>query len=104
MNFNIRKASKDDLQEVLNLVKELALYENAPEEVTISLEDLEKDGFGDSEPLSVIGERGDSDLIDDYIGKQNSVAGDLSRGHSSDRDPTTDKVVPKRRRLPILND
>lgn len=46
MNFSIRKASKKDLPEVLTLVKELALYENAPEEVTISLKDLEEDGFG----------------------------------------------------------
>jgi GNAT superfamily N-acetyltransferase len=48
MDFNIRKASKNDLPEVLNLVKELAIYENAPEEVTIKLKDLEKDGFGDN--------------------------------------------------------
>ncbi|MDG1477669.1 MAG: GNAT family N-acetyltransferase [Vicingaceae bacterium] len=48
MDFNIRKATKNDLPEVLNLVKELALYENAPEEVTIKLKDLEDDGFGEN--------------------------------------------------------
>ena len=47
MDFNIRKATKNDLSEVFNLIKELALYENAPEEVNITLEKLEKDGFGD---------------------------------------------------------
>ena len=47
MDFNIRKATKNDLPEVFNLIKELALYENAPEEVKITLEKLEKDGFGD---------------------------------------------------------
>jgi len=47
MDFSIRKANKEDLPQVLDLVKELALYEKAPEEVTISLEDLEKDGFGE---------------------------------------------------------
>ena len=46
MNFSIRKATKTDLPEVLLLVKELALYENAPKEVTISLKELENDGFG----------------------------------------------------------
>ena len=46
MDFNIRKAIKTDLPEVLNLLIELALYENAPEEVTIKLADLENDGFG----------------------------------------------------------
>ena len=47
MNISIRKATKKDLPEVLALVKELALYEKAPEEVTITLKELEKDGFGE---------------------------------------------------------
>lgn len=46
MNFNIRRAKKEDLPAVLALIKELALYEKAPEEVTITLKDLETDGFG----------------------------------------------------------
>ena len=50
MDFNIRKATKEDLPQVLDLVKELALYEKAPEEVTITLQELEEDGFG-SNPL-----------------------------------------------------
>ena len=48
MDINIREATKKDLSEVLALVKELALYEKAPDEVTISLQDLETDGFGDN--------------------------------------------------------
>ena len=48
MNISIRPATKNDLPEVLALVKELALYEKAPEEVTITLEELEKDGFGNN--------------------------------------------------------
>jgi len=47
MNITIRDAQKEDLPAVLDLVKELALYEKAPEEVTITLEELEKDGFGE---------------------------------------------------------
>ena len=47
MNVSIRKATKEDLPEVLALVKELALYEKAPNEVTITLQELEKDGFGE---------------------------------------------------------
>jgi len=50
MNISIRKATKNDLPQVLNLVKELALYEKAPEEVTITLQNLEEDGFG-NQPL-----------------------------------------------------
>ncbi|MCB0401119.1 MAG: GNAT family N-acetyltransferase [Flavobacteriales bacterium] len=47
MDFHIRKAQREDLPEVLALVKELALYEKAPHEVTITLEELEQDGFGE---------------------------------------------------------
>ena len=46
MNFEIRKGIESDLEGVLALIKELALYEKAPQEVTISLEQLREDGFG----------------------------------------------------------
>ena len=44
--MKIRKGMKSDLPSVLNLIKELAKYENSLEEVTITLKDLENDGFG----------------------------------------------------------
>jgi GNAT superfamily N-acetyltransferase len=47
MEITIRKATKNDLPEVLNLIKELALFERQPQEVTITLEQLEQDGFGE---------------------------------------------------------
>lgn len=43
----IRKGAKADIPAVLNLIKELALYEKAPEEVTNTIADMEHDGFGD---------------------------------------------------------
>ena len=46
MNFIIRKANQDDMHDVLNLIKELALFEKEPDEVEISTEELVKDGFG----------------------------------------------------------
>jgi GNAT superfamily N-acetyltransferase len=45
MKTSIREGEKKDLPSVLSLIKELADYENAGDEVTITLEDLEKDGF-----------------------------------------------------------
>lgn len=42
----IRKGIKSDIPAVLSLIKELALYEKAPEEVTNTIEDMEGDGFG----------------------------------------------------------
>ena len=43
---SIRTGTKQDLPRVLELVKELALYERAPHEVTNTVERMEKDGFG----------------------------------------------------------
>ena len=47
MNTIIRKGVKEDLPQALELIKELANYENSLDEVTITLGDLENDGFGD---------------------------------------------------------
>ncbi len=46
MNFKVRKAEKKDAAEILRLIKELAEYEKALQEVKVSLEELENDGFG----------------------------------------------------------
>ena len=46
MEFKIRKGQKADLTSVLALIKELAEFENAPNEVSVTLEELEEDGFG----------------------------------------------------------
>jgi GNAT superfamily N-acetyltransferase len=46
MEVVIRKGVKSDLPAVLDLIKELAGFERALNEVTVSLEDLEQDGFG----------------------------------------------------------
>jgi len=46
MKTTIRKGIKKDLPAVLELIKELANYENAEDQATITLEDLEKDGYG----------------------------------------------------------
>lgn len=42
----IRIGTKQDLPRVLELIKELALYERAPHEVTNTVERMEQDGFG----------------------------------------------------------
>ncbi len=46
MNIKIRKAVKEDCPRILELVHELAVYERAPKEVTVSYEHFEKSGFG----------------------------------------------------------
>jgi len=47
MTINIRKGTKEDLAAVLQLIQELADYENASNEVAVTVESMEKDGFGD---------------------------------------------------------
>ena len=42
----IRKAAQDDCPRMLELVKELAIYERAPDEVTVTLEHFIESGFG----------------------------------------------------------
>ena len=42
----IRKGVKKDIPQVLDLIKELAEFENAPDQVTNTIERLENDGFG----------------------------------------------------------
>lgn len=45
-NPNIRKATAADCPELLELVNELARYERAPDEVTVSLDEFVDAGFG----------------------------------------------------------
>lgn len=46
MGMNIRRAVKEDCPRLMELVRELAVYEKAPNEVTVSLEHFEESGFG----------------------------------------------------------
>lgn len=46
MSIQVRRAVKKDCPRLLELVKELALYEKAPQEVTVTEEHFEESGFG----------------------------------------------------------
>lgn len=46
MPIHIRNAVQTDCERLLELIRELALYEKAPQEVTVSLEHFEASGFG----------------------------------------------------------
>jgi len=47
MNIIIRRGEKKDLPGVLALIHELAEFEQAPDAVTNTVEDMERDGFGE---------------------------------------------------------
>ncbi len=44
----VRRATADDCPRMMELVRELALYERAPEQVTVTLEHFVESGFGKS--------------------------------------------------------
>ena len=48
--MNIRKGKEEDMGAVLSLIHELAIFENEPDAVLVTVEDLVRDGFG-SNPL-----------------------------------------------------
>jgi GNAT superfamily N-acetyltransferase len=47
MEILIRRAEKKDCVRLLELIQELADYEKAPQEVTVTLEHFEESGFGE---------------------------------------------------------
>jgi len=46
MGITIRRAAKEDCPRLLELITELAVYEKAPNEVTVSLDHFTESGFG----------------------------------------------------------
>lgn len=46
MSITIRKAVKQDCKPLLDLIYELAVYEKAPHEMTVTVEHFEESGFG----------------------------------------------------------
>ena len=47
MEIKVRRAVREDCPRLLELVKELALYERAPDEVTVTPEHFAESGFGE---------------------------------------------------------
>lgn len=46
MTYNIRAARKEDMDQVLNLIRELAIFEKEDQAVEVEAADLVRDGFG----------------------------------------------------------
>lgn len=63
MNCIIRKGKTEDLSAVLDLIKELADYEKAPAEVTLTLEELQEDSFGAHPIFSFLVAESDEKII-----------------------------------------
>ena len=48
MEINIRPAKKEDCSAMLELINELAVYEKAPDEVTVDFDHFVESGFGEN--------------------------------------------------------
>jgi GNAT superfamily N-acetyltransferase len=48
MEIEIRRAGKEDCGAMLELIKELAVYEKAPDEVTVNFDHFVESGFGEN--------------------------------------------------------
>ncbi len=48
MNITLRTAKKEDCPRQMELINELALFEKAPQEVTVTLQEFEDAGFGNN--------------------------------------------------------
>ena len=62
-NTIIRKGTKSDMPRVLELIKELALYEKAPDEVLISEETLLTEGFGPNKLFDTLVAEMDNEIV-----------------------------------------
>jgi GNAT superfamily N-acetyltransferase len=47
MQINIRRAVKEDCPRLMELIRELAEFEKAPQEVTVTMDHFENSGFGE---------------------------------------------------------
>lgn len=62
--IRIRKGKEEDVSAMLSLIKELALYEKAPEQVITSEKSMIKDGFGENPAYrSLVAETADGEVV-----------------------------------------
>ena len=68
--MNIRRGKSEDMVAVLDLIQELAIFEKEPDAVLITVDDLIRDGFGDTPLFNVFVAEIDSDTRDSSQPKQ----------------------------------
>ena len=63
MDFKVRKATKNDMPAVLELINELAIYEREPNAVEVEVLDLERDGFSENPLFNCIVAEAESKIV-----------------------------------------
>lgn len=61
--MNIRKATKNDMPQVLELIKELATFEKEPDAVVVTVDDLIRDGFSENSLFQCFVSEVDGEII-----------------------------------------
>ena len=68
--MNIRRGEKKDMPAVLDLIRELAIFEKEPDAVVVTVADLERDGFGENPLFYTFVAEVDNDSSDSEQAKQ----------------------------------
>ena len=68
--MNIRKGKQEDMHAVLGLIQELADFENEPNAVLVTVDDLVRDGFGTNPLFQVFVAEVESDFATDELKKE----------------------------------
>ena len=63
MNYHVRIATSEDMEQVLNLITELAVFEKEPSAVEVTEADLKKKGFGYSKEFDCFVAEADQKVI-----------------------------------------
>lgn len=61
--MTIRKGQKEDMPAVLNLIRELAVFEKEPDAVVVTVADLERDGFSENPMFQTIVAEVDGQIV-----------------------------------------
>lgn len=61
--MTIRKGQKEDMPAVLNLIRELAVFEKEPDAVVVTVADLERDGFSETPMFETIIAEVDGEIV-----------------------------------------
>lgn len=63
MSFTIREGKVEDMPSVLKLIQELADFEKESDAVLVTVEDLQKDGFGESPLFNIFVAEIDQEIV-----------------------------------------
>lgn len=61
--MKVRQAVKEDMPQVLELIKELAIFEKEPDAVEVTVQDLEREGFGENPIFTCFVAESDDEIV-----------------------------------------